>query len=143
MYKRQVQRLAPPFQVAHTDDVARAFHRAATTNATGAFNIATPDPIGRGRPATVRAARPLAHLAWLVRLVPAEPGWLDCLARCPVLDPGRAREELGWEAQKPGAEVLREFFAGLRRGRSEATPPLSRSTSGPARVRELTGAEPS
>jgi hypothetical protein len=55
----------------------------------------------------------------------------------PLMDSDRARAELGWEPQHSGIDAFRELLDGMRSGTDFATPPLSRATSGSARLREL------
>jgi hypothetical protein len=55
----------------------------------------------------------------------------------PLLDTTRARTELGWEPRRTATEALLELLGGMHDRAGVATPPLARSTSGPARVREL------
>lgn len=139
------------FQAVHSLDVGEAYHLAAVNDAArGPFNIAADpvlDPktlaeILHARRVTVPAAgiRLLADLTFRARLQPTEPGWFDMALGVPIMDTGRARRELGWHPRHTGEEALRELMAGLRAGADEKTPPLSRGTGGPGRVREfLTG----
>jgi hypothetical protein len=83
-------------------------------------------------------ARGAVSLAWKLRLQPTPPGWLDLALGVPLLDTTRARTELGWEPKRTSTEALLELLEGLHDRAGVATPPLARSTSGPARVRELT-----
>ncbi len=135
------------FQAVHSADVGDAYRRAILSDARGAFNLAADPVIGPGELAEVLRARrlrlPVAPLraaaasAYHLRLVPTEPGWLDMALAVPLMDSGRARRELGWEPRVAATDALRELLAGLRAGRDDATPPLARGTTGPARVREL------
>jgi hypothetical protein len=49
------------------------------------------------------------------------------------------RPELDWEPRYSATESLEELLAGMRAGGHADTPPLSRQTSGPLRIRELLG----
>jgi hypothetical protein len=55
----------------------------------------------------------------------------------PVMDTSRARRELGWEPEHSADEALLDLLEGLRSGAGLDTPPLSRGTSGPFRIREI------
>jgi hypothetical protein len=55
----------------------------------------------------------------------------------PLIDSGRALHELGWNPTRSADDTLGELLGGLRAGSDRDTPPLARSTSGPARIREL------
>ena len=55
----------------------------------------------------------------------------------PLMDTGRAREELGWKPATSATDALAELIAGMRRADDLDTPPLAAQTSGPARLREL------
>jgi hypothetical protein len=57
----------------------------------------------------------------------------------PLMDTSRARTELGWQPRFTATEAIAELLAGMRAGRDTDTPPLSRHTSGPLRIRELLG----
>jgi hypothetical protein len=55
----------------------------------------------------------------------------------PLMDSGRAREELGWTPRFSSEEALLELLDGIRDGRGLPTPPLHPGTGGPLRIREL------
>ncbi|MFG1998576.1 NAD-dependent epimerase/dehydratase family protein [Spirillospora sp. NPDC048911] len=135
------------FQVLHSADAGEAFRLAATGNMRGPFNIAA-DPVidaaelaGLFGARTVRiplqAARAALTAAWSLHLVPASPQLLDLALRVPIMNIGRAHDELGWGPTRSGREALREFVQGLRGGEGMETPPLSPATSGPLRIREF------
>jgi nucleoside-diphosphate-sugar epimerase len=137
-------------QIIHSYDVGEAFRLALLSDVRGAFNLATEpvldaDEIGRilgaqPVPFSARVARAGADLSWRLRLQPVPPGWLDLSRRVPIMDTTRARQELGWEPRYDAGETLLEILEGLRAGADLDTPPLSRKTSGPLRIREvLTG----
>jgi UDP-glucose 4-epimerase len=138
------------FQAVHSDDVGDAYRRAVISEASGSFNIAAEPVIGsdelagllRARAVLVPAGalRGAAAAAYTLRLTPVEPGWLDLALGVPLMSLERARSELGWTASRSATEALGELMAGMRDGADGPTPPLSRATSGPLRVREfLTG----
>ena len=55
----------------------------------------------------------------------------------PIMDTGRARQELGWSPERSADEALLDLLEGLRTGAGLDTPPLSPRTSGPFRIREI------
>jgi nucleoside-diphosphate-sugar epimerase len=134
------------FQALTSEDAARAYRLAVTSDARGPFNLAS-HPIIDGEnlaaalgaafvelpPALVRAA--LAS-AWHLRLVPAEPGLFDLVRALPELDTGRARAELGWTPTASAFDAVLAFVRGLAEGRGGHTRPLERDGVA-ARVREL------
>jgi len=134
-------------QAVHSLDVGHAYRLALVSDARGAFNVAAgpvldPDELARALGARKVAVRPgvargAVTLSWRLRLQPTPPGWVDLGLGVPLLDTTRARTELGWEPQRTATEALLELLAGLHDRANVATPPLARSTSGPARVREL------
>ena len=137
-------------QVVHSSDAARAYHAAVVRDVRGAFNVAAepvldPPTLGgllgaRPVPFPGAALRGAADLSWRLRLQPTDPGWVDLGLGVPLMDTTRAREELGWETEFSATEAFGHLFDGMRDGADGPTPPLARSTSGPARVREfLTG----
>jgi nucleoside-diphosphate-sugar epimerase len=136
------------FQAVHTECVAEAYRLAATReDARGAFNIAAepvldPPTLARilgAKPVPVHAGllRAVTKAAWLLRAQPTPPGWLDLALGVPVMDTSRARRELGWAPRRGSDEALVELLGGLRDRAGFGTPPLSRSTGGPLRAREL------
>jgi nucleoside-diphosphate-sugar epimerase len=135
------------FQVVHSHDVGDAYRLAALGDGRGAFNLAADPPLGgrelaslfdarrvRIPPAVARAA---AKATFAARLQPTEPGWLDMGLGTPLIDPTRARTELGWRPRHDALETMRELLDGLRGGADLDTPPLARETTAPARSREL------
>ncbi len=138
------------FQAVHSLDVGDAYRRAVLADTAGAFNLAADPPIGPAelggilgaRPVKIpaRALRTVARLTYALHLQPTEPGWLDMGLAVPLMDFSRARSELGWEPTRSGTDTLAELLAGMRTGADLDTPPLARSATAPARLREvLTG----
>ncbi len=134
-------------QVVHSYDVGDAFRLALVRDVRGAFNVAA-DPVldahevgrilnARPLPVSARAARAGVELSWRLRLQPVSPGWLDMAREIPIMDTARARTELGWTPQRSAEDALLDLLEGLRTGADLDTPPLSRETSGPWRVREI------
>lgn len=135
-------------QLTHADDIAQGLRLAALNPAArGAYNL-TAEPILEAEdlaralghrplalpPAVARAA---TALSWRLYLQPTPPGWLDLALALPVMDASRARAELGWAPAHDAAAVLREVAEGLRAGADGPTPPLAKSSGGPARSREV------
>jgi nucleoside-diphosphate-sugar epimerase len=138
------------FQALHSADAGEAFRLAVTRDVRGAFNLAAEPVVDAAELAhllnartvklPVRAVRTAVAAAWAAGLVPASPQLLDLVLRVPIMDAGRARNELGWTPTQSSREALKEFFEGLNLGTGMDTPPLSPETGGPARIREfLTG----
>lgn len=135
-------------QLTHADDIAEGFRLAALDpSARGAYNLTTepvlePEDLARAlghRPVAVPfgVARAAAALSWRLFLQPTPPGWLDLAMALPLMDAGRARTELGWRPRHDAQSVLAEVADGLRAGADGPTPPLAKSSSGPARSREI------
>lgn len=118
-------------QLVHADDAARAYVDAALhpdgEAIAGAFNIAAPPPLagqaladaiggGTAVPVPVAVLRRAVAVAYALRLIPTDPGWLDMAAACPVMDTTRAREVLGWAPRHDAVAVLREMLDGLAAG---------------------------
>ncbi len=125
---RGIRRAPARFQVVHTDEATEAFRRALHVPVAGAFNLAA-DPVigtGTGRRLLEPVLTALAGAAWRLRLMAADPGWVSLVFQAPLLDPSRARRELGWEAEQPGDEVLAEVLSGFRDGAHGPTPALAR-----------------
>lgn len=134
-------------QAVHSRDVGQAYRLAALGEARGAFNIAASPAIdpeivassigARTIPLPASLARTLADATWRMRLQPTPPGWLDMALQCPLMDTGRAREELGWVPEHDALEAIREVLEGMSEGRGMQTPPLDPDTGGTARSREI------
>jgi UDP-glucose 4-epimerase len=134
-------------QVVHSLDVGEAYRLALLREVSGAFNLAAEpvldaDEIGRilnarTFPLPGRIARVGAGLSWSLRLQPVPPGWLDLALNVPVMDTARARQELDWTPRYSAGEALLDVLEGLRTGTGLDTPPLSKRTSGPFRMREI------
>jgi UDP-glucose 4-epimerase len=135
------------FQAVHSHDVGEAYRLAATTGASGAYNVAAEpvldsEELGRlleARPVPVPPAvlRGLAAATWRLRLQPTPPGWVDLALGVPIMDVRRARDELGWRPRYSSGEALLELLDGMRDRAGESTPPLAPDAGGPARAREV------
>jgi nucleoside-diphosphate-sugar epimerase len=110
-------------QVVHADDLADAFARTVLRRAAGAFNIAAEPVIGpkdvaavlkaRWLPVRIAPVRGLVWLAWHLRLIAVDPGWIDIATSVPVMSTARARQELGWEPRTAAVDALREAVRGV------------------------------
>jgi nucleoside-diphosphate-sugar epimerase len=129
------------FQAVHADDVAEAYWRVIDQRASGAFNIAaepvlTPQELAR----IVRAQRILpapmgllhraVGLAWRLRLIPTDSGWVEMAAGVPVMDTGRARRVLGWEAKIPSVEAVLDVLEGIGTGEGVTPSPVLKPRQG-------------
>ena len=135
------------FQAVHSDDVADAYRRAVLSDLSGPFNVAADPVIGAEELAQLLDARQVrvpavamrraAAATFALRLQPAEPGWVDMALGVPLMSTERIRAELGWSARRSSLQAIGELVSGMRDGAEDQTPPLARSTSGPARLREF------
>lgn len=141
----RVRRLV--FQAVHSQDVGEAYRQAVVRDVRGAFNLAA-EPVIRSAelsrllearvidvPANVM--RTLTDVTWRLRLQPTPPGWLDMALAVPLMDTGRARDELGWQPGKSSLEALADLLEGLRQGSGLSTPALDPHAGGPGRVEEV------
>lgn len=123
------------FQAVHADDVAEAYWRVIDQRASGAFNIAaepvlTPQELARivGARRILPIPMGLLHkfvgLAWRLRLVPTDSGWVEMAAGVPVMDTGRARRILGWEARTSSVDAVKEVLEGMGKGKGITPSPV-------------------
>ncbi len=135
-------------QIIHSYDVGEAFRLAIVNDdARGAFNLAAEPVLDAKEIARILDARPVplpaqvaragARISWQLRLQPVSEGWLDMARSVPIMDTTRARAELGWEPRRSADEALLDLLEGLRTRAGLDTPPLSRETGGPFRIREI------
>lgn len=129
-------------QVVAADDLADAFWRAIDRRAGGAFNIAGEPVIGprevaevlrtRWLPVRVPPVRGALWLAWQLRLIAVDPGWLDIATTVPLMATDRARTELGWAPTIDARDALRQAVEGLADGAiADGSPHLARHPSPP------------
>jgi len=121
-------------QVVHTDDAALAYERALLTEVSGAVNIAADGVLRAPDLADALAARPVpvpfpalraaVALSWRARVQPVAAGWVDLAAGVPLMDTGRARRELGWEAARHARATLDDLLGGFARRSGLPTAPL-------------------
>lgn len=110
-------------QVVHAADLADAYARVVLRRAGGAFNIAGEPVIGprevarvlkaRWIPIRIAPLRGLVWLAWHLRLVAVDPGWIDIAVSVPVMSTERARTELGWAPTVDAVDALAEAVHGV------------------------------
>jgi nucleoside-diphosphate-sugar epimerase len=121
-------------QVVHADDVADALWSIVGLRAAGAFNLAA-DPVlsaasiakalgGFPLPLPRRLLSALAWTTWRLGLQPAHSGWFAMCDRVCLLDPTRARSELGWRPRHDALTTLTDFAQGARDRAGTASPAL-------------------
>ncbi|TDL37841.1 NAD-dependent epimerase/dehydratase family protein [Arthrobacter nitrophenolicus] len=122
------------FQAVHADDVAEAYWRVIDQRASGAFNIAAEPVLTPRELARILGARRilpipmgllhrLVGLAWWLRLVPTDSGWVEMAAGAPVMDTSRARRILGWEARTSSVDAVKEVLEGMGQGKGISPSP--------------------
>ncbi|MDQ4085782.1 MAG: NAD-dependent epimerase/dehydratase family protein [Actinomycetota bacterium] len=134
-------------QALHTEDAADAYARAVLQPVSGAFNLAAEPVLDMPAIAACLGARTVkvpasvarAGLAagWHAHLLPASPHLFDLVARIPMLETTRARQELGWTPRHDALDAVRAFLEGLRSGEGGPTPPLAPDTGGRHRGHEV------
>lgn len=123
------------FQAVHADDVAEAYWRVIDQRASGAFNIAAEPVLTPRELARILGARrilpipmgllhKLVGLAWWLRLVPTDSGWVEMAAGAPVMDTSRARRILGWEARTSSVDAVKEVLEGMGQGKGISPSPV-------------------
>lgn len=123
------------FQAVHSFDVGEAYRLALTSEARGAFNLASAPVLNspllaqalgaRLVPMSASMLRGLADVTWRLRLQHTDAGWVDLCLQSPLIDTGRATQILGWKPQHSGLDALLELLDGIRDGAGMATPPLA------------------
>ncbi|MFI6029768.1 NAD-dependent epimerase/dehydratase family protein [Amycolatopsis magusensis] len=121
-------------QVIHASDVGDAVRRALLRPVRGAFNLAAEPPLdGRGLASTLgrplvpvprAVVRSMVAAAFRLHAVPVDPGLFDTVARLPLMDTGRARDQLGWTPRVGAWDAVGELLAGLHGDGGHPTPPL-------------------
>jgi UDP-glucose 4-epimerase len=135
------------FQAVHSLDLGEAFRQAVARDVSGPFNVAAdpvldPAELGRvlgARPLRlpVRPLRSAVNATYSLRLQPTSTGWLDMALAVPVMDTGRARQELGWTPRRDSGKALLDLIEGIRARAGLDTPPLAPDTGGRLRLGEL------
>ncbi len=113
---------ALPVHVTHEDDVAEAFFLALDKGATGAFNIATDEPLpvrdwsrAMGKPGVPipGAVVSLADLAYRFQLIDVDPVWFRAGSEFPiVVSSKRARRVLKWRPRYATTGAVLRALAG-------------------------------
>jgi len=134
-------------QAVHSRDVGEAYRLAAVGDARGAFNISAEPVLDIDRLAELLGARKVrmragvlraaALASWKLHLQPTDPTWLDMGLGAPLIDPGRARRELGWVPTFTAEQALLELLTGLRSFSGYETPPLTADAGGAGRFSEF------
>lgn len=113
----------PIIQLLHIEDAAAAFALAATSSATGAFNLAAEDTLRLSQAIRLAGQQPVTILEQLVslagtfgdrRLLAHWPYDISFLRYSCVTDCARARAELGWSPEHTAAEALQALRANGR-----------------------------
>ena len=135
------------FQALHSLDAAEAYRLALVRDVHGAFNVAAGPVVDAAALGELLDARPVklprwpvraaVSAAWRAHILPASPTLLDLFLSIPIMDVGRARNELGWVPQHTSLEALGELLDGLRAGAGGRTPPLDSQAGGRFRGKEL------
>jgi nucleoside-diphosphate-sugar epimerase len=112
-------------QAVHATDLARAFVLAVTSDVTGALNVAAPEVLGHDRPAVAGVFAQLAAFTFEARLQRTSGGWVEAAAQLPLMDTGRIRRELGWQATWTAADAVADLLGGMRDGATGPTPALA------------------
>jgi nucleoside-diphosphate-sugar epimerase len=123
------------FQALHSHDAGEAYRLAIVSDVRGAFNLAA-DPVLDGpelgrilgaRPVRVgrRVFRAFVEATWRLRLQPVEGSWVDVAYGVPLLDPSRARRELGWKPSWSADRALLDVLGGIADEAGLDTPPLT------------------
>lgn len=122
------------FQAVHAGDVGRALATAATTDVTGAYNLAGDGVIGRdelgelmdARTVEVppRLARHGLDGAWYARLAPVPGSLLDAVMQLPLMSTTRAELDLGWQPRHSAMDALEAVLSGIPAKAGSELPPL-------------------
>lgn len=125
-FARVLAHIPLAMQVVHSADVGEALRLLLHHDLHGGLNLATDPVVGHApKPRrTLSGLRALTAALHAMRVVPAEPGWLDLAREVPVIDTTRARTELGWRPRHDAFTTVAALLDGMRAGRSFPTPAL-------------------
>lgn len=122
------------FQAVHAGDVGRALATAATTEVSGAFNLAGTGVIRRDEIAELMGARTVetpARLmrrgldaAWHARLAPVPGSLLEAVMQLPLMSTARAETELDWRPRHTATDALDAILSGIPQKAGSGLPPL-------------------
>jgi nucleoside-diphosphate-sugar epimerase len=136
------------FQAVHANDVAEAYRLAIiSSDASGPYNVAAPPVLDMPSIAASRGARTIRvprffarrafAAAYMLRLHPSEPSWLDVGLDTPLVSSERISGELGWAPRRTGLEAINEVLDGLADGVGGDTPPLVADGGARGRLAEI------
>jgi nucleoside-diphosphate-sugar epimerase len=121
-------------QLTHSADIAEGVVLALEKGLDGAVNLAAGPVLERDDIARALGAKPVqlpwsglraaAALAWMLRLQPVDPGWLDLAWEVPLMSSARAEDELGWVPRHDARAVLAEAVKGMVHQGAGDTPAL-------------------
>ncbi len=137
------------FQVVHADDVAAAVVAALYRLPGGAFNLVA-DPVvrppqiaavlrARWVHAPRAALRAAAAAAFAARVSPLDPGWVDLAFAVPLLDAGRAEDELAWRPSHSAVSTLEDAVSGMADAAGTSSPALRPRTVAATLLRAARG----
>lgn len=122
------------FQAVHAGDVGRGLATAATTDVTGAFNLAGEGVITRDEIGELMGARTVEvpsnlmrqglEKAWHARLAPVPGSLLDAVMQLPLMSTARAERELDWRPRHSAMEALEAVLSGIPAKAGSELPPL-------------------
>lgn len=106
----------PLIQCVWENDVAKAIHQSIHSKACGAFNLASEPPMSFKNmqaiqrrwsiPIPAAFSKPLHGIAWKLTPLVGEPGWVDGLNHSLAVNTDKAKNELGWQAEKTTHECI-------------------------------------
>ena len=122
------------FQAVHAGDIGRALATAATTDVTGAFNLAGTGVIRRDEIGELLGARtvevPSAAMrhgldaAWHARLAQVPGSLLGAVMQLPLMSTARAELELDWRPRHSAMDALEAVLSGIPTKAGSQLPPL-------------------
>lgn len=121
-------------QAVHAGDIGRALATAATTEVSGAFNLAGAGVIGRDEIGELMGARTVEvapnfvrhglDTAWHARLAQVPGSLLDAVMQLPLMSTARAEQELGWQPRHTAMDALEAVISGIPEKAGSELPPL-------------------
>lgn len=137
-------------QTVHGDDLGRAYAAAVLARRHGAFNICADDMLTSRRLASIAGhgrvmripdtlARAAMAAAYRLRVIAADPGWLDLGLNVPMMSNAKAKTELDWHPQHSAADAVESLLEGMIAGEGTDSVPMRprdvRRTHDPGRRR--------
>ncbi|QIX27114.1 NAD-dependent epimerase/dehydratase family protein [Nocardioides sp. JQ2195] len=121
-------------QAVHAGDVGRALAAVATTDVSGAFNLAGDGVIAREELGELFGARTVEvparlasaglQAAWRARALPVPGNLLDAVMQLPLMATDRAVRDLAWSPQHTAADALEAVLSGMPARAGSRMPPL-------------------